>query len=370
MDNSNTRFNQLKCSNCGSANFSQESDSMFKCAYCGTTIQIERGIKEQFISALSSRTRSNKNLHILLPTYTKDEFLKNTIINLGINPDTPEDILQAAFSPVQQNYNCYIVLETEFSTVKISGTATEPTQDDVDTNNTQTFYSCIKASGDKEDKTNRLMLEDVEELNTYETLPLTKENLNKIHYTLPDKKDIDKAIEDNLNEIQNNILKESKDKNIVVVHKVNKIDMYITPEYTVEYEYNGKKHKEFSFAYKASNQSDLPESKDGLTNKIKKTTTKCALPSILLSIASIIFAILHLAVLKTLELLFIDGILAISSLIMYFITRSISKSRVVKIKTKLFNQKRQRLFDHFKQNNLPELTMQDQENINNYIRWY
>ncbi len=370
MDNSNTRFNQLKCSNCGSANFSQESDSMFKCAYCGTTIQMERGIQEQFMSALGARTRSNKNLHILLPTYSKDEFLKNTIINLGINPETPEDVLQATFSPVQQTYNCYIVLETEFNTVKISSSTTEPTQADVDANDIKTFYSCIKASGDTEDKTNQIMLDDVEEMSLYSTLPLTKENLNKIHYTLPDKKDIDQAIEDNINKIKNDILAETKDKDIVVVHKINKIDMYIAPEYTVEYEYNGKKHKEFSFAYKVSNQSDPPLAQNGLEKRIKKSTTKCVMPSIILSIASIAFALVHLIVFKTLDLIFIDGILAVSSLIVYFITKAISKRLIVKIKTQLFYQKQQRLFDHFKKNDLPKLTMQDQENINNYIRWY
>ena len=126
MESSNSRVNQLKCSNCGSANFAQESDSTFKCAYCGSTIQIERNIQEQFVSALGSRTRSNKNLHILVPTYSQDEFLKNTIINLGINPDTPTDVLKATFSPVQVNYNCYIVLDTDFSIVKISGIGEKP----------------------------------------------------------------------------------------------------------------------------------------------------------------------------------------------------------------------------------------------------
>ncbi len=373
---SNGSAKSLKCSNCGSSNFIQSSYEVFKCAYCGSTVQLTNDLRDKFISNIDVAGKSNDTLHLIQATKSEEDFIKESLISLGMNPDTPDDVLQAAFGEVKTNYSYYLALEVEYNVIKISSKAEPSTlrQEETlaDPEQSSSYLTCVKVPEKEVTPLSRVLMEDLEAIDKkFVTTSLTKTKAKELKLHIPDRQIIDEAIDERVEHIKQSVFGKVKNSNITIVPTIKKIDLYIAPEYSVDYEYQGKTYTIRSFAYDIRSEEDQPVAKKALSKRVKKTSLSCALTSMAMSTIAIIFALVHLCVLKTKNFLPIDATLIVLSLIVFAITKIINKIVIVKLKKNTFEKKRKQVFAHFAQNKaLPQLTNIDKATADNCVRWY
>ena len=184
---------------------------------------------------------------------------------------------------------------------------------------------------------------------------------------VPDKDLVQKIVDKNINGFKEKIIQQLDSPEIAIVPCIRKIDLYMVPEYIVEYEYNGQKNEIISFAYET--QTVNQSSYKNLTKKIKKLSI--IFNSIFYSLCgvSVLFALIHMLFIRIFALVFVDLALAGLCVVTFFVTKSLSKKLIIKTKKQHFEEKKQTMLDYISKNNL-ELTNKDYEIINNYLRWY
>ena len=363
-----SQVDYIKCDNCGSSNFSVDSSGVYKCAYCNSTVHVENSAKDEFIAFLNAFSITDKRLHFVKSTKSKQQFLKQAKIELGMNANSPSDILTASFGEVEKNYSYYVVFECDFNFIKLSDSLSVGR--DLSTGvEKSTYRVCLKIQENNEnDELCKVFLNDLDK--TMSVVVANNELKSKnsdFNLQVPDKSLVENIIEKNINEFQQKIIQKTNKPDVAIIPCIRKIDLYIVPEYSVEYEYKGKKEKIVSFAY--ATQTINQSSHQVFSKKIKKISAICN--SIFYGVcgASILFALIHMISIKTQELIIADFILAGLCVATFFITKFVSKKLIIKAKKQHFETRKKSVIDYLSKTQ-KTITTYDYEIINNFLRWY
>lgn len=366
--NIDAQINYIKCDNCGSANFSMDTNGVYRCTYCNSAVHVDSNAKDEFVKFLNAFSTTNKRLHFIKATKSKQQFLKQAKIELAMDGDSPSDILTAKFGDVKCKYSYYVVFECDFNFIKLSDSLS--LKKDLSTGvEKSTYRQCLKIEENNEknplcdiflqdlDKTKSVVLSSIQ----------TSKKVADFDLEVPDKDLVQKIVDKNINGFKEKIIQQLDSPEIAIVPCIRKIDLYMVPEYIVEYEYNGQKNEIISFAYET--QTVNQSSYKNLTKKIKKLSI--IFNSIFYSLCgvSVLFALIHMLFIRIFALVFVDFALAGLCVVTFFVTKSLSKKLIIKTKKQHFEEKKQNMLDYISKNNL-ELTNKDYEIINNYLRWY
>lgn len=366
--NVGTQIDYIKCDNCGSSNFSVDKNGIYRCTYCNSTVHIESSAKEEFIDFLNAFSTTNKRLHFIKATKSKQEFLKQAKIELSMDANSPTDILKATFGELESSYAYYVVFEYDFNFIKLSDSLV--VGKDLSTGVKKSSYRvCLKIEENNENNPLcKLFLQDLDKTNS--VVLSNQAMINKVSdfdLQVPDKSLVEKIIDKNINGFKEKIIQQTNRPDIAVIPLIRKIDLYIVPEYSVEYEYNGQKNKLVSFAYQTQTINQC--SQNTLAKKIKKQSI--IFNSIFYGVCglAVLLALVHILFIRTQSLVYVDFAMAGLCVLVFLLTRFVSKKLIIKTKKKHFESKREATLDYLAKNDI-KLTRQDYEIINNYLRWY
>lgn len=363
-----SNINYIKCENCGSSNFVLGEDGVHRCAYCNSSMHIESKEKDEFIAFLNSFTTSNKRLHIIRATKSKKQFLKQAQIELAMNADSPDDILDAKFGEVIGTYSYYVVFDCDFNFIKISDSLSVG-RDLTRGVETSTYQGCLKIEeGNENDEFCKVFLNNIKDYSgdiVFENIQSKK--IADLNLQTPNKDLVEKIIEENISKLKQKIIQKTDKPDVSVIPCIKKIDLYIVPQYSLEYEYKGQKHTIVSFAYNSEMMTGSPYK--NLSKKLKKQSIIAKSISYGFCAFAVVFALIHLLFIRSQMLSYFDFGLAGLSAIVFFVTHFISKKIIIKTKKKHFEKRREYLTNYFSENK-QNVTRNDYEIINNYLRWY
>lgn len=366
--NIDAQINYIKCDNCGSANFSMDTNGVYRCTYCNSAVHVDSNAKDEFVRFLNAFSATNKRLHFIKATKSKQQFLKQAKIELAMDGDSPSDVLSAKFGDVESRYAYYVVFECDFNFIKLSESLS--VKKDLTTGlEKSTYRKCLKIEeNNQQNPLCDIFLQDLDKTKSVVLSSIqTSKKIADFDLEVPDKDLVEKIVDKNINDFKEKIIQQTDKPDLAVVPCIRKIDLYIVPEYIVEYEYNGQKNKIISFAYET--QTVNQSSHQNLTKKIKKLST--IFNSIFYSVCvfSVLFALIHMLFIRIQSFVWVDFILAGLCVVTFFITKTLSKKLIIKTKKQHFETKKQAMLDYISKNNL-ELTNKDYEMINSYLRWY
>ena len=118
--NIGSQVDYIKCDNCGSSNFSMDTSGVYRCSYCNSAVHVENSARDEFVKFLNAFSTTNKRLHFIKATKSKQQFLKQAKIELAMDADSPNDVLKATFGEVECKYSYYVVFECDFNCIKLS----------------------------------------------------------------------------------------------------------------------------------------------------------------------------------------------------------------------------------------------------------
>ena len=369
-----TAVNQLKCSNCGSSHFRQGDDDVYICNYCNSTIKLKNDIKDKFVSFFKPTTKETKNIYAVKPIVSKDQFWKNATIYMGMTPTAPDDLLDAKFSKIEQHYGYYISFDVEFTIITIStevkrfagSTALEHNGEELSKN-----YNCCVRLNQANIPYEEAMLRAVLPAGEIYSNKISKDMINSMDKNFPTKESIKQSIENEIAGLKNKIRQEVASKNINIVHNITNSAIYVIPEYTLKYNYQGNDYRLDCLSCESKIYGDLPKGKGSNLDKDlnKKAKTIFAVPSIL-ALVSILLSILQVNFFRHAGSQTITIISVLVVIISFLIANAVQKPIVVKLKTKHFLKRKQKVEDFVKNSKMPELSGNDESSIGQYIRWY
>lgn len=371
---SNATVSHLKCNNCGSSHFTQEGDDTYVCNYCNSTIRLKDNIQDKFVSFFKPTTKETKNIYAVKPIVSKNQFWKNAIINLGMTPTTPNDVLDSQFTKVEQNYGYYVVFDVEFTIISISSEVKRSmgsvTLESNGAEKSSSFTSCIRLLQGNQIY-EEAMLRTVLPAGEIYSNKISKDVITSLGKNFPTKEEIKQAIETEIARLKNQVQANTYEKNIKIVHNITNSAIYVIPEYTLSYNYQGTDYKLCCISCEDKLYGELPKATgDSLDKALAKKSRKVFGFPTLISLFSIIFCILGMKFFRYSWLLPTSIIIIIANTIIFLIANAIQKPMVVRLKTKYFEQKKQKVDEYVKNNKMPEFDSQDESNIGQYMRWY
>lgn len=383
----NNNLTMLKCSNCGSSIFDQPEEGHYKCCYCGSTLKDDDAVKKSFIKFLNSKTKTNSNIHIVDSLVSKEEFFKKAISTIALSKDSPLDVLTAKFEDVKLQYSYFIVLNAEFQMATLSKNyfSNVPFLNSTENNKTVSIQAKLKAEEDLvsqelticspvyknyNSSQSEMVYKDLDSLiENGNVVTISAERLEKEKISLPTKQVFSDRLDEIINESKGELLEAAKNSNARIMHKINSIDLYIIPKYSLTYHYNDNLCTITSFAYETKIMGNIPNDTKSLNEEYRKKAAY--LPSISISVSAItsILAILHMkgvfpSSLYWINLLYIP-LIGLSFLTCSFIYRIIVK----KILKNRYMVKRQKLEEFFTTTKPTKLTLSDKEYIDSFEGW-
>ena len=144
----------------------------------------------------------------------------------------------------------------------------------------------------------------------------------------------------------------SDKNNIRIMHCINQIELYIVPEYFLEYEYKNVKYEVCSYAYDLDIRGTIPNDSENLFRQVALKTAKYPLVSIALSALCAVFALLTHSFFRYKDLGWINIFVIPIMLIVFVSTFLIDKILTKRILTKRYNIKKHRLTEFLANNNI------------------
>ncbi len=357
----------FKCANCGSTKYVQIQEDKYKCAYCEAEFEFLSAEKSAFEKNLSAQ-KLKKGVKVYKASLTEEEFRKNALIQLSMNKNTPLDILEKAnFDYVNYNYVffasfdiCYYELVQ--NAIRDVDSKTVSLADSQMARFITRINKCIPLSSDCLVEQNNLIIKDFQndELDRYSaTIGFGKDE--KI--VCPEKSVVESGIE-TMAEKMKAVVKQGTEV-FEVMYKVENVQIFAVPEYSLSYKYNSETYKLSSFAHKLNIVGTMPNSKD-----IKKLENKKAKPinliTMVICLAMISFSLLHLAFFKFYRFLTLDIVLFVVSIGMLIFNLLINKNIDRLVKREWFGLKRESLIAYMSKSDV-KTTSNDKEFINSFF---
>ncbi|MBO5885078.1 MAG: hypothetical protein J6Q51_04705 [Clostridia bacterium] len=362
-------FKTIKCSNCASSKYKQISDDIFECEYCGAIIKTEETVKQTFINDMESQ-KTKKNIYLVKAAVPEDEFLKKAFIYLSLNKNTPLDVLsESRFLPVQCRYVFYAVADVNFEVLNVknhehlnpyksSNISANFEASSIYCNGTKL---CIPLTTNTFENQSKFVINDSHIMTSKKYSQKT--SINQIQ-----QQGVETPTKDKVEQFINQAIETQKIQMKAyspfyrIIHKINKIDLFAIPEYSLEFIYKNNKYKLSSFAHKIAVAGNIPMEKQTL--KKPKPVCISSIATTITAVLCILFCLFNI-VFKYQKLMFYDMLLAAIAIICFITSTTISILAENKISKKLLTDKKTNIKEYLSKQSI-NLTKDDE----NYIDLY
>ena len=370
------KFKNLECADCGSSHYKQIADDLFECEYCGAKIINDNSVRDSFVSDIKDVNNINKKIYFIKTNIKEDVFYKKALTHLSMNKNSPTDILESKFEFVKARYVFYISLDVDFEVLSVSNVFSQNysgTKINISTKESTIFsegkYICNPITNDTLFDQTKYVLQNISNLSSdIYSVQMTNNEIKERNIILPTKEEVNRKIDEAINEHKSKMLAFSKNRGTNVIHKINSIKIYAIPEYSIEYEYKGQKYKLTSFANNLNIIGDVPNDE----KSVKKAENKRYLPiftlSLLLFISNILFGIYNI-INRSYSALKYNLILILATIIFFVLGELIYRILIKNYKIKLFKTKKSNLEKHLSSINL-KFDEGDTLFIESFKRWY
>lgn len=358
----------MKCSNCGSSDFRQLSEDLFECVYCSTKIQNDNSIKDDFVEDIKS-AKVKKSVKYIKALVSEDQFYKKALAHLGVSRHTPSDLFtKGEFGFVEYDYKIFAVLDVDFTVMTVSAGNDNLVSllSHQQVNAEASKLICVELSKDTENDFMNDVLNYADSWDSKEQFVSSDQGKGK-KVVFPSQEVVKAKIEESIASFKNKILAEDRLSNYVA-HKVNKIDMYALPVYSLRFTYKGKQYKLSSSAHEIRFVGDFPKEEYSITKQVEKKVLPITMASFVISICAIIFAMINLSN-RLLSWVKYDIILAIASIVGFGVSWFAYKIAYRKKSSDIYEQKLNCLKGYLKQQG-KELTVSEEEYIQKFLRWF
>jgi hypothetical protein len=360
----------FKCSNCGSTKYTQVKEDKYICAYCETEFEFLSAEKSAFEKNLSSATLK-KGVQVYNAEITEDAFYKNALMQLTMNKTTPIDVLEKSkFSFVKYRYIYFASCEINYYqlshiSVNSLNKKTVSLADSQMARYLSKVTKCVPITKDCLPEQINLIMSDYDTglLDQYATtVGFGKDEKIKC----PDQSEVERCIE----MVAENFRDIVKSENAVgdVIYRVEKVQLFAVPEYSLEFNYNNTSYTLSSFAHRLNIVGTMPNSQEYKQSERKKMNPVNLITMIICLVMST-YSVLQMLFFNYYGLLTLDIILLILSIVIYVMNLSINMSIEKMVKKKYFETKRDNLIKHLSSKDI-ETTLNDKEFINSFLRRY
>lgn len=371
--NKKTNLTMLKCSNCGSSVFEQTSDDTYKCGYCGSVAKDDNAEKQSFIKFLSSKSANESKIRIVKSMMGEQDFFKYAIEHISNEKNSPIDILESKFENVEIRYSYYLLVKAQFKLAtlsnqyfedisysqtknkKLSINSQKQVEEDV-VNESIAICSPLQENA-FEGQSEKVYKDLYSEFSNVNSAILSAEEIKKRNIKLPSKTKISEAIDRVINETKTELLENSVEKNVRVMHKIDDIELCIVPEYVLKFEYKNEKFEVSSFAYDLNIVGSIPNDSENLYKQVMQKTAKYPIVSISISAVFALLGFITFTIARYIALAWVCIFAIPVMLVVFASTFFIDKIVTKNILTKRYNLKRTKLQEFFKSRNIdPTLT--------------
>ena len=366
MKSNKTELSTLKCYNCGSSFFEQVGDGTYKCCHCGSIARDDNAEKKSFMKFLNSKSEEQSRVFVFENMISKKDFFNNAVSHIALSKNSPEDILSASFSDVKIRYNHFLVVNAEFKVATLSNeyfdevsfsdtkskkisinTERKMEEDVVST----TMNICAAIDENKDDQCDKIYNEICMRGEGISLKSLTSFEIEKTNIHLPTKQQLSDEIDRVINDTKQELMQARKEKNVRIMHTINKIELYVVPEYYLEYRYKGEKCEVSSFAYDFEIMGYIPNDSENLHRQVLKKTANYPLFSIFVSLLAVAFGLYALLFSRKLVLAWISFIVIPVVFVVFLVTFRIDKILTRRMLLKRYNLKKERLKEFLKNAN-------------------
>ena len=366
MKSNKTELSTLKCYNCGSSFFEQLGDGTYKCCHCGSIARDDNAEKKSFIKFLNSKSEEQSRVFVFENMISKKDFFNNAVSHIALSKNSPEDILSASFSDVKIRYNHFLFVNAElkvatlsneyFDEVSFSGTKSKKISINTERKMEEDVVSttmniCAAIDENKDDQCDKIYNEICMRGEGISLKSLTSFEIEKTNIHLPTKQQLSDEIDRVINDTKQELMQARKEKNVRIMHTINKIELYVVPEYYLEYRYKGEKCEVSSFAYDFEIMGYIPNDSENLHRQVLKKTANYPLFSIFVSLLAVAFGLYALLFSRKLVLAWISFIAIPVVFVVFLVTFRIDKILTRRMLLKRYNLKKERLKEFLKNAN-------------------
>ena len=366
MKSNKTELSTLKCYNCGSSFFEQVGDGTYKCCHCGSIARDDNAEKKSFMKFLNSKSEEQSRVFVFENMISKKDFFNNAVSHIALSKNSPEDILSASFSDVKIRYNHFLVVNAEFKVATLSNeyfdevsfSGTKSKKISINTERkmeedvvSTTMNICAAIDENKDDQCDKIYNEICMRGEGISLKSLTSFEIEKTNIHLPTKQQLSDEIDRVINDTKQELMQARKEKNVRIMHTINKIELYVVPEYYLEYRYKGEKCEVSSFAYDFEIMGYIPNDSENLHRQVLKKTANYPLFSIFVSLLAVAFGLYALLFSRKLVLAWISFIAIPVVFVVFLVTFRIDKILTRRMLLKRYNLKKERLKEFLKNTN-------------------
>ena len=366
MKSNKTELSTLKCYNCGSSFFEQVGDGTYKCCHCGSIARDDNAEKKSFMKFLNSKSEEQSRVFVFENMISKKDFFNNAVSHIALSKNSPEDILSASFSDVKIRYNHFLVVNAEFKVATLSNeyfdevsfSGTKSKKISINTERkmeedvvSTTMNICAAIDENKDDQCDKIYNEICMRGEGISLKSLTSFEIEKTNIHLPTKQQLSDEIDRVINDTKQELMQARKEKNVRIMHTINKIELYVVPEYYLEYRYKGEKCEVSSFAYDFEIMGYIPNDSENLHRQVLKKTANYPLFSIFVSLLAVAFGLYALLFSRKLVLAWISFIVIPVVFVVFLVTFRIDKILTRRMLLKRYNLKKERLKEFLKNAN-------------------
>ena len=366
MKSNKTELSTLKCYNCGSSFFEQVGDGTYKCCHCGSIARDDNAEKKSFMKFLNSKSEEQSRVFVFENMISKKDFFNNAVSHIALSKNSPEDILSASFSDVKIRYNHFLVVNAEFKVATLSNeyfdevsfSGTKSKKISINTERkmeedvvSTTMNICAAIDENKDDQCDKIYNEICMRGEGISLKSLTSFEIEKTNIHLPTKQQLSDEIDRVINDTKQELMQARKEKNVRIMHTINKIELYVVPEYYLEYRYKGEKCEVSSFAYNFEIMGYIPNDSENLHRQVLKKTANYPLFSIFVSLLAVAFGLYALLFSRKLVLVWISFIAIPVVFVVFLVTFRIDKILTRRMLLKRYNLKKERLKEFLKNAN-------------------
>lgn len=395
-------INNLKCSNCGSCDFTI-GNGYATCNNCGAKIITDKKITNNFITNVSLKNENTQNHFIVDTLVTEKDFRKNVYYFLTIHP-TPSDILNnIVFARVNKNDAKFLAIDAQYEGNYSASIGYDKKEQYMEKEKVyvpeinnyveknvvkeRTIIdwhpvsgpvsllqkSCVQLGiqgSDLLDEFSDELANDIDHLQAQGSVkPIDSQNSKDINFRVPTTVEINKAISSGEYAVYSKTKSSlygtgdhMKDFDCRLNHTIENQNFYVATEYSVEYVYKSNEEKNdfegmlWGLGYKNKIIGLYPNATKDITEEIKEQTKGSGIISIILSALTILLCILSFVLLRRrICMIFIGVMLAITT-ISFIFYRKDYKNTKKQINTELIDTKKEKLISILQEEGLPELT--------------
>ena len=353
----------IKCTNCGATSYEQKSRGVYKCNYCGANFKYKKEVNadDSFAENISLK---EEEIYYIQEQVSTEEFLKKAKMYLALKENVPADILTSSFGDVKVEYGIYVVANVEYNPVDYARK---------EERKGELFFPkrrviCERFGDDGAEDYETALLEH---LDYYEGVDgahrLTKAKKKRFYDLLPTEDQARKLIEEMVISQKEVCRQQERWGSGVIEHSLYSTEIYVVPEYVLEYTYKDEVYKIVSLANELNFFGTFPDGKEEIDKPIKKIVTPMNIISITASAISILFAFLAYIIRQQYLTVVVFTLMAIA-IAMYFVNLSVNKFITKKTKQKVAEEHAKKLEEYCIMQNI-ELTLFDKDYIASLKRW-